>query len=114
MIRGVTVILNERQEGIEKDPFGVPVVSYSSSEVKNVLIAPVSSLELADMTRPNEERTLYRLSIPKGDRHNWEGGKVYFFGTWWRVVGRPVGGIPELIPLSWDRWVDVAELSEEG
>jgi len=47
------------------------------------------------------------LAIPKGDTNDWENQEVRFFGERWRVIGMPLQGIDELIPLDWNKKVMV-------
>jgi len=47
------------------------------------------------------------LAIPKGDTNIWEDQEVRFFGERFRVFGKPLQGIDDLIPLEWNKKVTV-------
>ena len=69
------------------------------------------------VTLYNRTRTgtaVYQLGIPKGDNHDWTAGKkVRFFDADWRIIGIPQEGIEIMIPLSWNKQVQV-ERYEQG
>ena len=106
-IRGITVTLYDRtQTGM--DPFGAPVYSEMPVEVENVLVAPMTSTEVLETYDLTGRRASYQLGIPKGDNHDWTAGKkVGFFGQNWRIIAIPTEGIDHLIPLSWNKKVQV-------
>lgn len=112
-IRGVTIVLYDlTQTG--KDPLNKPIYSETPVAVDNVLIAPVSSTEQLETYTLTGRRAVYQLGIPKGDAHEWTAGKkVRFFGADWRIIGIPTEGIEEMIPLSWNKKVQV-ERYEQG
>ena len=76
-------------------------------QVDNVLIAPSSSNEVLSANDLYGKKAVYTLAIPKDDTHNWEDCEVVFFGRTWRTFGIPLEGIPELIPLKWNKKVMV-------
>lgn len=105
-LRGITIkLINKEKTG--EDPFGSPVFSYVEQEVKNVLIAPVSSQEVIDKLTLYGKKAEYTLAIPKGDTHNWEDAEVEFFGQKWKTIGIPLEGIEDLIPGRWNKKVTV-------
>lgn len=112
-IRGITVTLYDlTQTG--RDPLNKPIFTETPVEVSNVLVAPVSSTEQLETFSLTGRRAVYQLGIPKGDTHNWTAGrKVSFFGANWRIIGIPTEGIEEMIPLSWNKKVQV-ERYEQG
>ena len=112
-IRGITIVLYELiQTG--KDPLNKPIYTEAPVEVDNVLVAPVNSTEQLETYTLTGRRAGYQLGIPKGDAHEWTAGKkVHFFGADWRIIGIPTEGIDEMIPLSWNKKVQV-ERYEQG
>ena len=109
MIRGTTVILlSKRQTGT--DAFNRPIYTEDEIPVENVLIAPVSDAEILDTLNLTGRKAVYQLGIPKSDRNVWEGQRVRFFGETWRVIGKPVRGMNELIPLDWNLKVKVESI----
>ena len=113
MIRGTTVILlSKRQTGT--DAFNKPIYTEDKIPVENVLIAPVSDAEILDTLNLTGRKAVYQLGIPKNDTHDWEGQRVRFFGETWRVIGKPVRGMDELIPLDWNLKVKVESIHGEN
>lgn len=112
-IRGITVTLYDlAQTGA--DPLNKVQYMEVPVEVDNVLVAPVSSTEQLETFSLTGRRAVYQLGIPKGDTHNWTAGRrVSFFGADWRIIGIPTEGIEEMIPLSWNKKVQV-ERYEQG
>ena len=106
MIKGITVTLHERVM-TGRDAFNAPVYEYQPVAVDNVLVAPVSTTEAQEMLDLTGKKVVYQLAIPKGDQHEWENQKVTFFGEDWRVVGFETEGIEDLIPLAWNKKVQV-------
>lgn len=106
MIKGITVTLLEKTE-TGKDGFGHPVYKENPVEVENVLVSPASSSEIVNELNLSGKKAVYTLAIPKGDTHSWEGCRVRFFGAEWKVIGFPVMGIEENIPLDWNKKVTV-------
>lgn len=107
MIKGITVTLYERtQNGV--DSLNNPVYAETATEVKNVLVTPVDSLELTDSTSLEGKKAVYELSIPKGDTHSWENCRISFFGEDWEAVGFVREWINGNVPLSWNKKVKVA------
>lgn len=112
-IKGITITLFDlAQTGL--DPLNKPIYTESPVSVDNVLVAPVSSTEQLETYTLTGRRAVYQLGIPKGDTHNWTAGrKVSFFGADWRIIGIPTEGIEDMIPLSWNKKVQV-ERYEQG
>jgi len=106
MIQGIPVVLHEKvQSGV--DDFNQPVFMDSEITVENVLVAPSSSQEIADALEVYGAKATYTLAIPKGDTNVWKDNIVEFFGDKWHVIGIPVKGIDDLIPLGWNTKVTV-------
>ncbi len=112
-LRGITVTLYDRTE-TGRDRLNHPVYELTPVEVDNVLVAPMSSTEVLETYNLTGRRAAYQMAIPKGDAHDWSAGKkVRFFGHDWRIIAIPTEGIEDLIPLSWNKKVQV-ELYEQG
>lgn len=106
-IRGITVTLIEKVK-IGEDPTGRPIYKDDPHSVENVLIAPVSASDAIEQLNLTGKNINYQLAIPKEDAHKWTGAKVEFFGKTWEVVGEPLEGLEALIPLEWNKKVQVA------
>lgn len=106
MIHGIQIILYEVEQ-TDTDDFGAPVYQETPVIVDNVLVAPASANEILDSVNLYGKKAVYSLGIPKGDTHAWEDRKVSFFGQDFRVFGKPVQGIDDLIPLAWNKKVMV-------
>lgn len=101
-IHGITITLYDKvQTGV--DPFNRPVFEDVPVTVDNVLIGEPTSQEVTDILNLTGKRAAYTLAIPKGDTHTWTDRAVEFFGERFRVIGKPVGGQEELIPLDWNK-----------
>ena len=113
IIRGITVTLYDlTQTG--NDPLNKAIFTEVPVEVDNVLVAPVNSTEQLETFNLTGRKAVYQLGIPKGDTHNWTAGKkVRFFDADWRIIGIPTQGIDDMIPLSWNKKVQV-ERYEQG
>lgn len=112
-IRGITITLYDvAQTGT--DPLNKPIYTETPVAVDNVLVAPVSSTEQLETFNLTGRKAIYQMAIPKGDSHEWTAGKkVRFFDANWRIIGIPTEGIDELIPLDWNKKVQV-ERYEQG
>ena len=112
-MRGITVTLYDRTQ-TGTDALNKPIYSETPVTVDNVLVAPSASLEVLEQTNLDGRRGEYVMAIPKGDTHEWTSGKkVRFFGADWRIIEMPQEGIEWLIPLSWNKKVQV-ERYEQG
>lgn len=105
-IKGITVILLEKEE-IEKDAFNRMQYEEVEEKVENVLVAPASSDDVISQLNLTGKKAVYSLGIPKGDTHNWVNRRVKFFGKTWKTIGIPQEGIEELIPLDWNKKIEV-------
>ena len=112
-IRGITVVLYDLiQTG--KDPLNKPIYTEEPVQVDNVLVTPVNSTEQLETFSLTGRKAVYQLGIPKGDTHNWSAGmRVSFFNADWRIIGIPTEGIEAMIPLDWNKKVQV-ERYEQG
>lgn len=105
-IKGITVILIDKVE-IDKDPFGQPIYEDREIPVENVLVAPTSTDDVTNQLNLTGKKAVYTLGIPKGDKHNWENKEVKFFDQKWKVFGKGIQGMEDLIPLDWNKKVMV-------
>jgi hypothetical protein len=112
-LKGITITLYDlTQTGT--DPLNKPIYAETPVQVDNVLVAPVESTEQLETYTLTGRRAVYQLGIPKGDTHDWTAGKrVSFFGADWRIIGIPTEGIESMIPLDWNKKVQV-ERYEQG
>lgn len=106
LIKGITVTLIDKVSQGE-DPFGAPNYRDKEIEVENVLVMPTSSDDIVNKLNLTGKKAVYTLAIPKGDRHEWEGKEVRFFGQRWKTFGFVTQGIEDLIPLDWNKKVMV-------
>ena len=105
-IKGITVRLKTRvQTGT--DEFKRPVYEEGFVDVENVLVGVPSSEDVINELNLSGKRITYTLGIPKGDTHNWINTEVEFWGERYRTIGKPMQGIDENIPLSWNKKVQV-------
>ena len=105
-IQGITITLITKTV-VGKDPFGGPITQAQTVKVDNVLVAPVNSDDIVNHQTVTGKTAVYTLAIPKEDTHDWINAEVIFFGQRWRTIGVPVQGIEELIPLGWNKKVEV-------
>ncbi len=112
-IKGITVTLYDlTQTGT--DALNKPTYTETPERVDNVLVAPVSSTEQVETYSLTGRHAVYQLAIPKGDTHDWKAGKrVSFFDEDWSIIGIPTEGIEDMIPLKWNKKVQV-ERYEQG
>jgi hypothetical protein len=105
-LKGITVtLINKVQTGT--DPFDNPIYEDVEIEVDNVLVSPTSTDDVVNTMDLTGRKAVYTLAIPKGDTNDWENKEVRFLGERWRVIGMPLQGIDELIPLDWNKKVMV-------
>jgi len=91
------------------DEFKRPVYEENFVNVKNVLVGVPSSEDVINELNLSGKRITYILGIPKSDTHNWINTEVEFWGQRFRTIGRPIQGIDENIPLSWNKKVKVED-----
>jgi hypothetical protein len=101
-IHGISVVLfGQTQTGV--DAFNRPIYSETAETVENVVVGEPSTQELVDTLNLTGKRAAYTLGIPKGDEHEWKDKIVMFFGERFRVIGKPIKGIEDMVPLSWNQ-----------
>lgn len=105
-IKGITVRLKTRvQTGT--DEFKRPIYEEGFVDVENVLVGVPSSEDVVNELNLSGKKIAYTLGIPKGDTHSWVDTEVEIWGELYRTIGYPTQGIDELIPLSWNKKVQV-------
>lgn len=113
MIKGITVTLYNRSK-TGTDALNSPIYEEIPVTVDNVLVAPMTTEEVLQTYTLTGRKAVYQMGIPKGDTHEWTAGKkVTFFGEDWKIIGLPLEGIEDLIPLNWNKKVRV-ERYEQG
>ncbi len=109
LIHGITVKLyNKTQTGT--DTLNRPIYQEEAEDVENVLVEPMSDVEQANAMDMTGRKVTYRLCLPKGDTHDWVDRKVEFFGKTWQTVGDTMEWIDEMVPLSWNKKVQVVRI----
>lgn len=106
LIKGMAVTLVDKVE-TGRDPFGSPIYTDQEIPVANVLVTPTASEDVVHQLSLTGKKAVYTLAIPKGDTHDWEDKEVIFFGQRWRTFGAVTQGIDHLIPLDWNKKVQV-------
>lgn len=105
-IKGIDVILYAKTQ-IGTDAFNAPVYLESPIVVNDVLVSPIGSQEALEVLDLHGKKATYTLAIPKGDTHDWEDCRVFFFGEDWHTFGFVTLGIEDNIPLGWNKKVQV-------
>lgn len=105
-IKGIAVVLHVKTQ-TGTDGLNHPIYSDSTVTVENVLVSPVTAADLLTNTSLEGKTAAYTLAIPKGDDHIWENTEVEFFNQKWKTIGLPIMGIEGMIPLSWNKKVNV-------
>lgn len=105
-IKGRNIILYDKEKtGV--DGFNRPTYEEVPIEVENVLISTPTDQEITDTLNLTGKRVSYVLGIPKVDDNTWTGRRVElpedFPQGKYRVIGHPVGGQEDLIPLDWNK-----------
>ena len=111
MLKGLTVRLYERRQ-TGTDELNRPVYYEMPVDVENVLIGPPSDDEIVEAMNLSGKRIVYKLGIPKGDTHEWEGCKIELLSPFplpgmYRAIGPVTAGIESLVPGPWNKQVKV-------
>ena len=112
MIKGIPVELVVREQ-TGADALKRPIYAERIEVVENVLVGAPSSEDVTAALNLSGKRIAYTLAIPKGDEHVWTDTEVRFWGGRYRTVGEPTQGIDALIPLSWNKKVQVERYADE-
>ena len=76
----------------------------------NVLVGEPSSEAVVTELQLTGRRIAYTLALPKGDAHDWNNVRVAFWGQTFRTVGGAVQGIGSMVPLAWNKKVQVERI----
>ena len=106
MLKGIDVILHNFTE-VSRDDFNRPIVEETTTTINNVLVTPVSTQDVIDGVNLTGKTAVYQLCIPKGDTNNWTDAVVEFYGEKWRTIGIPKQYIEDMVPLSWNKQINV-------
>ena len=106
MLKGIDITLYTKTKTGE-DAFHNPVYEETPVTVHNVLVGQPSAEEITTELQLTGKRIAYTLGIPKGDTNNWDDVRVEFFGQTFRTFGGVVQGIDALVPLRWNKKVQV-------
>lgn len=105
-IKGIPVVLYVKTASGE-DAFKNPIYTEEPVTVENVLVSPAGTDDIVEDLQLQGKKAVYTLSIPKGDPHTWEDSTVEFFGQKWKTIGFCIRYITGLVPLDWDRKIQV-------
>lgn len=109
MIKGIPVVIHERvQTGTDR--FNAPMYEERETTVQNVLVTPTSAEEIVSELQLYGKRSVYELSIPKGDVHEWAGRRISFFGQTFQAFGPTREYIDTLVPGPWNKKVKVERI----
>jgi len=115
IISGITIQIVIKAEA-GTDEFGAPIYEETTEDVENVLVGEPSTDDRTETFNLTGKYAAYTLAIPKGDTHDWVNTKVIlpepFKGTY-RTIGYPTAGIEAMIPLSWNKKVQVERYGED-
>ena len=106
MLKGIDVTLYTKTK-VGEDGFHNPIYAETPVTVHNVLVGQPSAEKIATELQLTGKRIAYTLGIPKGDANNWDDVRVEFFGQTFRTFGGVVQGIDALVPLRWNKKVQV-------
>lgn len=108
-LHGITVTLYERAK-TGTDGFGRAIYAETPTPIENVIVGLPTSDDITGTLELTGKKVAYMLAIPKGDAHAWTDRRVDFFGESFRVIGAPVQGIEDMIPLAWNKKVKVERI----
>lgn len=90
-----------------KDSFGNAIYESKFVPVENVLVAPSSTTNVIDTTRPNGANVVYQLYFPKGFDLPLMNKKIKVRNEVFRVIGDPKPYPVENTPTPWFMEVEV-------
>ena len=106
MLKGIDVTLYEKTQ-TGTDAADAPVSAETPVTVHTVLVGEPAAEGITTELQRTGRRLAYTLAIPKGDAHDWNDVQVEFFGQRFRTCGGVVQGIERMIPLCWNKKVQV-------
>lgn len=105
-MKGMTIYLL-KETITDYDPFGAPIVTTERIEVDDCLVGTPSTDDINDALNLYGKKVAYVIGIPKGDTNVWTDAKVEVFGETFHVIGYPMTGIQDNIPLRWGKNIKV-------
>nr|DAY84290.1 MAG TPA: Minor capsid protein [Caudoviricetes sp.] len=106
MLKGIDITLYTKTQTGE-DRFHAPIYEETPVTVHNVLVGEPSSEAVVTELQLTGRRIAYTLALPKGDAHDWNNVRVAFWGQTFCTVGGAVQGIGSMVPLAWNKKVQV-------
>ena len=97
-VRTPTVSYDEHMEAVE---------TWAEQEVDDVVVAPGSTSDVTDTTRPWGTRAAYTLGFPKTFSSSLRGCRVVVRGVEYAVIGDPQPLTPENVPGPWNYTAEV-------
>lgn len=91
----------------DTDPFGKDIVTEELEPVDDCLVGTPSTDDITDTLNLYGKKVEYVVGIPKGDTHTWADAIVEIWGERFRVIGYPMTGIQDNIPLRWGQNIKV-------
>lgn len=85
-------------------------VTWVSADVENVVVAPGSSSDVEDSTRPYGTRAVFSLAFPKTFGASLRGCRVSVRGTDYSVIGDPHPNTMDNSPTSWHYTCEVEDV----
>lgn len=83
------------------DEHGDEVMAWEREGVENVLVAPGSTADVEDSTRPHGTRAVFTLGFPKGFDKRLRGCRVVVRGREYAVIGDPQPNTLANCPTAW-------------
>lgn len=106
-MRGVTIqIVVKTKTGT--DDFNQPIFSEATEDVNDVLVGEPSTDDIVNAQTLHGAKVVYKLAIPKGDSHDWNGTRVILpepFEGEYITVGIATAGIEANVPTRWNKKV---------
>ena len=99
LLHGETVVV--RTPSVEYDEHMEEVETWTEMEVANVLVAPGSTSDVTDSTRPTGTRIAFTLGFPKSFSAPLRGCRVEVRGVTYGVIGDPQPNDAENCPTAW-------------
>lgn len=109
MLKGIDITLYEKTQS-GTDEADAPVYTETPVTVHNVLVGEPSAEEITTELQLTGRRIAYTLALPKGDAHDWNNVRVAFWGQTFCTVGGAVQGIGSMVPLAWNKKVQVERI----
>lgn len=105
-MKGTTIYIVTQTE-TDRDPFGEPVYTEELVPVEDCLVGTPSTDDITDTLNLYGKKVEHVVGIPKGDSHTWTDAIVEIWGERFRVIGYPMTGIQDNIPLRWGQNIKV-------